>query len=152
MALTRAIHTAVLSGSAGWRGSRESHGTLQAVGRPRKQNGQAQNKKANTLGKGVASFGLPNISQAKQFIVDSIPQSVVLSWLRINSTAPTNAVLCHEVYILAVRTNMEVMNRNRGVIPLAYAVLPRQQLGYGVQFWYFFKKHWKDGESAEKMQ
>lgn len=75
----KAIQTAVLSDSAGWSGSRKSHGTLQAVGRPRKQNGQVQNKRVNTLGKRVASFGLPNISQAKQFIVGSILQSVVLA-------------------------------------------------------------------------
>lgn len=47
-------------------------------------------------------------------------------------------------------TIMEVLNRSREVIALAYICLPRQQLGYGIQFWYFFKKHWKDGESAEK--
>lgn len=65
MALMREIQTVVLSVSAGYKGYRRSCGTRQALGRPRKQNDQAQKKKANTSGKNVASLGLPNISQGK---------------------------------------------------------------------------------------
>ena len=72
--------------------SRKSHGTLQAAGRWRKQDSQAQGKKANTSGKGAASFGLPNISQEKKLMVDSILQRVVLADEEFNDPSQCIAV------------------------------------------------------------